>query len=152
MSIGIVDILAPEHCLVNQAITSKKKLLEFLGDYLTQQLRTDSSDDVYERLLTRERMGSTGIGEGVAIPHCRLKQCQQAFAVLLTLPEAIDFDAIDNRPVDLIFTLVVPEEATDEHLQLLAVLAGNFSNAEYRQALRNAPNNQQLYQRAISQF
>lgn len=152
MSIGIVDILAPEHCLVDQAITSKKKLLEFLGDYLGQQLRIDSSDDVYERLLTRERMGSTGIGEGVAIPHCRLKQCQHAFAVLLKLPEAIDFDSIDNRPVDLIFTLVVPEEATDEHLQLLSVLAGSFSKPEYRQALRNAPDNQQLYQRAISQF
>lgn len=150
MTIGIVDILAPEHCLVGQAITSKKKLLEFLGDYLGQQWRTDSADDVYERLLTRERMGSTGIGEGVAIPHCRLKHCQQAFGVLLTLPEPIDFDAIDNRPVDLVFTLVVPEEATDEHLQLLAVLAGNFSKAEYRQALRNAPNSQQLYQRAIN--
>lgn len=152
MTMGIVDILAPEHCLVDQAISSKKKLLEFLGDYLGKQLHVDSSDDVYERLLTRERMGSTGIGEGVAIPHCRLKQCQHAFAVLLALPEPIDFDAIDNRPVDLVFTLVVPEEATDEHLQLLAIIAGNFSNAEYRQALRNAPSNQQLYQRAISQF
>ena len=108
-----------------------------------------TADDIFERLLNRERLGSTGIGEGIAIPHCRLPACDKAFGVLLRLEQAIDYDAIDRQPVDLVFALLVPEEATDEHLQVLSMLARNFSEAEFRQALRNAPDSKQLYQRAL---
>ena len=94
-------------------------------------------------------MGSTGIGHGIAIPHCRLLPCNKAIGFLIRIQEGIDYDAIDGEPVDLVFALLVPEESTDEHLQLLATLATNLSQKEYREALRNAPDLNQLYQRAI---
>lgn len=149
MSSDISDILSAEQTHINVAVSSKKKLLEYLGRQISEQLSGSTADDIFERLLGRERLGSTGIGEGIAIPHCRLKECDQAFGVLLRLEHSIDFDAIDRQPVDLVFALLVPEEATDEHLQVLAMLARNFSESDFRQALRNAPDASHLYQRAL---
>ncbi|MFK4752150.1 PTS IIA-like nitrogen regulatory protein PtsN [Oceanobacter antarcticus] len=150
MSIAIADILAPERTRTDVAMTSKKKLLEFLAELIAEEVDGSSSDEVFERLLGRERLGSTGIGEGIAIPHCRLRQCEQAVGVLLHLREAIDFDAIDHQPVDLVFALLVPEEATDDHLKILATLAENFSQSQYRHLLRSASSDQELYQRALA--
>lgn len=149
MSSGIGDILSVEFTEIDVSVSSKKKLLEYLGQHISRQLPASTADDIFERLLNRERLGSTGIGEGIAIPHCRLPSCDKAFGVLLRLEQAIDYDAIDRQPVDLVFALLVPEEATDEHLQVLSMLARNFSEAEFRQALRNAPDSNQLYQRAL---
>jgi len=150
MSIGIGDILTPERTLMDVQVTSKKKLLEFLAGFIAEQLGEASPDDIFDRLLGRERLGSTGIGEGIAIPHCRLRQCEEAIGVLMRLEEPVDFDAIDRKPVDLVFALLVPEEATEQHLQILAMLARNFSEAEYRDALRNAPDANRLYLRALA--
>lgn len=150
MALRIEDILTPERSLVDVQVSSKKKLLEHLASIIATTLGDASADDIYERLLNRERMGSTGIGEGIAIPHCRVLQCQQAVGILLRLEEPVDYDSIDGKPADLVFALLVPEEATDEHLQILATLAGNFSQEEYRNALRNAPDARHLYLRAIT--
>lgn len=150
MTAAIESILTPERTIKGVNASSKKKVLEYLGSFIAEHIPESSSDDIYERLLNRERMGSTGIGEGIAIPHCRLKQCQNTCGVLLQLDQAIDFDAIDQQPVDLIFALLVPEEATDEHLQTLSMLAQKFSQQEYREALRNSPDNKFLFQRAVS--
>lgn len=149
MTIRIEDILTPEHALLDVPVSSKKKLLEYLASFIAN-LTDSSATDIFERLLSRERLGSTGIGEGIAIPHCRLPGCSQPIGLLLKLDEAIDFDAMDHRPVDLVFALVVPEEANSQHLQVLATLARNFSEPDFRDALRNAPDATQLYQRAIS--
>lgn len=150
MSIGIGDILTPERTLIDVQVTSKKKLLEFLAGFIAEQLGEASPDDIFDRLLGRERLGSTGIGEGIAIPHCRLRECEEAIGILMRLEEPVDFDAIDRKPVDLVFALLVPEEATEQHLQILAMLARNFSEADYREALRNAPDASRLYQRALA--
>lgn len=150
MSILISDILTQEQTLADVEVSSKKKLLELLASLVAETLDSASSDDVFEKLLSRERMGSTGIGHGIAIPHCRLLTCNSALGFLLRLKEPIDYDAIDGRPVDLVFALVVPEESTDEHLQLLATLATNFSQSEFRDALRCAPDVSRLYNRAIA--
>lgn len=150
MTSAIDSILKPEHALKNVPASSKKKVLEYLGSFIAEHIPESSADDIYTRLLSRERMGSTGIGEGIAIPHCRLKQCDATFTVLLHLEEPIDFDAIDKQPVDLIFALIVPEEATDEHLQTLSMLAQKLSQADYRDALRNATDSAGLYQQAIA--
>ncbi|WP_221797560.1 PTS IIA-like nitrogen regulatory protein PtsN [Oceanobacter mangrovi] len=150
MTLAIADILTPERTLADVDVTSKKKLLEFIASLVADDISGSSADEVFERLLGRERLGSTGIGEGIAIPHCRLRQCGQAIGVLLRLQQAIDFDSIDKQPVDLVFALLVPEEATDEHLQILATLAGNFSQPDYRQQLRDAASNIQLYERALA--
>jgi len=148
MSSAVSDILNVDCTEIDVSVSSKKKLLEYLGQLISSQLSASSADDIFDRLLNRERLGSTGIGEGIAIPHCRLKECDKAFGVLLRLQQPIDFDAIDRQPVDLVFALLVPEEATDEHLQVLSMLARNFSDEQFRQALRNAPDARQLYSRA----
>jgi PTS system nitrogen regulatory IIA component len=150
MNPAIDSILTLERTVKSAPASSKKKVLEYLGSFIAEHIPESSADDIYERLLSRERMGSTGIGEGIAIPHCRLKQCDKTFGVLLQLEEPIDFDSIDQQPVDLIFALLVPEEATDEHLKTLSMLAQKLSQADYRDALRNSPDSENLYQRAIS--
>ena len=150
MNPAIDSILTLERTVKSAPASSKKKVLEYLGSFIADHIPESSADDIYERLLNRERMGSTGIGEGIAIPHCRLKQCDKTFGVLLQLEHPIDFDAIDQQPVDLIFALLVPEEATDEHLNTLSMLAQKLSQADYREALRNSPDSKNLFQRAIS--
>ncbi len=150
MSILISDILTQEQTLADVEVSSKKKLLELLAAMVSETIDSASADDVFEKLLSRERMGSTGIGHGIAIPHCRLLTCEAARGYLLRLKEPIDYDAIDGRPVDLVFALVVPEESTDEHLQLLATLATSFSQSDFRDALRCAPDVSRLFNRAIA--
>lgn len=93
---------------------------------------------VYERLLERERLGSTGVGHGVALPHARIDGLTRAYGAFVQLANGVDYDAIDNAPVDLVFALVVPREATDEHLQLLAQLAALFSDEGLCAKLREA--------------
>lgn len=149
MTIRIEDILTPERTLMDAPVSSKKKLLEYIASFVGNQTGTAVSD-IFERLLSRERLGSTGIGEGIAIPHCRLPECENPIGILLKLEEAIDFDAMDHRPVDLVFALIVPEAANNQHLQVLAMLARNFTEPSYRDALRNAPDAKQLFERAIS--
>ncbi|MDF1763391.1 MAG: PTS IIA-like nitrogen regulatory protein PtsN [Oleibacter sp.] len=150
MTLSIADILEPERALIRVSVSSKKKLLELLAAMAADILKDVSADDIYDRLLSRERLGSTGIGEGIAIPHCRLMNCPAAMGILFHLETSIDFDSIDGQPVDLVFALLVPEEANDEHLQVLATLARQFSSEDYRKALRCAPDERRFYARAIA--
>jgi PTS system nitrogen regulatory IIA component len=118
--------------------TSKKRLLEVLAGLLASaqpQLRTET---IFERLLERERLGSTGLGHGVALPHARIKDATEAIGAFVQLRQAVDFDAIDEQPVDLVFAMLVPEAATEVHLQLLAHLAGLFGEETFRERLRQA--------------
>lgn len=124
---------------------SKKRVLELIGKMVAQHTNLDP-DTIYESLISREKLGSTGFGNGIAIPHCRLEQCTQAIGVLLQLDKKIDFDALDGEPVDLIFVLLVPHEATEQHLQILKMLAEKLDQPELREALRQAPDAQTLYQ------
>ncbi|MGB1091084.1 MAG: PTS IIA-like nitrogen regulatory protein PtsN [Oceanobacter sp.] len=149
MSIAVADILTESRTRSNVAVSSKKKLLELLAEIVSADLVHCTADSIFDSLLAREKLGSTGIGEGIAIPHCRLSQCQQAVGVMLKLSESIDFDSIDHQPVDLVFALLVPEEATDEHLQILATLARNFNEAGYRNQLRSAASSEELFDLAI---
>ena len=100
--------------------------------------------------MAREKLGSTGFGDGIAIPHCRLIGCTAPISAVLHLETAVDFDAIDGEPVDLLFVLLVPEEATDEHLELLRQIAGIFEQDDVRERLRNAPDSNALYQTVLN--
>jgi nitrogen PTS system EIIA component len=142
----IADILVPERTLWGAQVTSKKRLIEFLSQFLSQQITDSSADEIYDKLIAREKLGSTGIGEGIAIPHCRLAQCQQTTGVLFRLEKAVDYDAIDHQPVDLVFALLVPEEATNEHLQTLSMLAKKFNDPAFRDSLRTSTDNASLFQ------
>ena len=129
---------------------SKKRVLELASELLASNNEAMEAEDVFSALLNRERLGSTGIGDGVAIPHCRLAGCEHAIALVMTLKEPIEFDAIDNRPVDLLCCLLVPEDAATEHLHTLASLAEMFSQSDVREALRQCTADNELYQRFIT--
>lgn len=137
-------ILPPERVLFDVPGGSKKRVLEFYSTFIAQNIPSLDSQEVFSRLIGRERLGSTGIGNGVAIPHARSPHCNAPIAGFLKLSEAIDFDAIDGDPVDLVFVLLVPEEADDTHLSLLGQVATIMSDADTRQQLRKAASQREL--------
>ncbi|PZQ43247.1 MAG: PTS fructose transporter subunit IIA, partial [Ectopseudomonas oleovorans] len=102
--------------------------------------------DIFESLIAREKLGSTGFGNGIAIPHCRLAGCSAPISAVLHLETAVDFDAIDGVPVDLLFVLLVPEAATDAHLDLLRQIASMLDRQDVRERLRQAKSGEDLYQ------
>ncbi|MCO1333727.1 PTS IIA-like nitrogen regulatory protein PtsN [Microbulbifer sp. OS29] len=142
-------LLSPRLSLCHLAGSSKKKLLLNIAQAIAEQYPQHDSDTVFNQLIARERLGSTGIGDGVAIPHCRLPGCDRPIGVLCTTEPAVDFDSIDRQPVDLLFTLLVPEDAEQEHLETLAEIAGLFSNSLVRDKLRLAQSSDELYALAI---
>ena len=144
-SLTIDNILAPELTLCQVPASSKKRVLENIAERIHFQDQTLSETDIFNSLVSRERLGSTGIGQGIAIPHCRLDGLDRVIGVLMTLAEPVDFDAIDNQPVDLTFALVVPKEATSEHLELLSQLAEKFNDGAFCQRLRECTDSESLY-------
>lgn len=126
-------------------VASKKRLLEVLGELLAAGQTGLNPELVFERLLERERLGSTGLGHGVALPHARMKELREALGAFVQVQRPVDFDAIDDQPVDLAFALLVPEAATEAHLQLLAQLAAMFSDAGLRERLRRAEGAEELF-------
>lgn len=145
----INELLSPSNVLCALEGGSKKRTLEIAGRHIAEQFPELAAEDVFSGLLNRERLGSTGIGEGVAIPHCRLAGCQQPIGLLVQLATPIDFDAIDSNPVDLLFVLLVPEEACEEHLQTLGNLAELFNQSAFRDRLRAAQTDQALHKAAV---
>ena len=131
--------------LSEESLLSKKRVFERAAQAMGAALNL-SSDNIYRALLAREKLGSTAIGEGIAIPHCRITECAEAAGCLVTLQEPIDFGSIDGRDVDVIFVLLVPEEATQAHLNLLAALARSFSNADLRNRVRQTLDPEELRQ------
>lgn len=130
------DFLTPDRVACDVDAQSKKRALERLSELIAHDQDGVSATEIFDSLLSRERLGGTGIGYGVAIPHGRLKNCTHTTAALIHLKQGVDFDAIDNQPVDLLFALVVPEQATEDHLKLLAMLASMFQDETMRNKLR----------------
>ena len=135
--------------LSEQSLLSKKRVFERAAEAMGGSLNL-SSETIYRALLAREKLGSTAIGEGIAIPHCRINDCAVAAGCLVTLQEPIDFGSADDQDVDIIFVLLVPEEATEAHLKLLAALARSFSNAEVRDRVRQTQDPEALKQLLVS--
>lgn len=144
--IRLENILTPGRSLVNVPGGSKKKVLEQIANLIGREVPDLDSQVVFESLVAREKLGSTGFGNGIAIPHCRLKGCESPISALLHLNAPVDFDAIDGAPVDLLFVLLVPEAATDAHLELLRQIASMLDRKEVRERLRSAASNEALYQ------
>lgn len=142
-------ILPPERVLFDVPGGSKKRVLEFFSAFIAQNTPSLDSQEVFSRLIGRERLGSTGIGSGVAIPHARSPHCKTPIAGFLKLADAVDFDAIDGEPVDLVFVLLVPEEADEAHLALLAQVAGVLNDADNRELLRRSKGQHDLHERLI---
>ncbi|KIP98485.1 MULTISPECIES: PTS IIA-like nitrogen regulatory protein PtsN [Pseudomonas] len=148
--IRLENILTPGRSLVNVPGGSKKRVLEQIAAVIARDLPDLDGQTIYESLIAREKLGSTGFGNGIAIPHCRLPGCSSPISALLKLDAAVDFDAIDGAPVDLLFVLLVPEAATDEHLELLRQIASMFDREDVRERLRQAQDSQSLYQTVVN--
>lgn len=133
---NITDLLSPERVVTRDQVGSKKRLLEQLGELLSSSSPVLSQHEVFEALLNREKLGSTGLGKGVAIPHGRMAGLEHPLCAFIKLGTTVDFDASDGQPVDLVFALLVPEDSTEEHLQVLSTIAEIFSNTGICTALR----------------
>jgi PTS system nitrogen regulatory IIA component len=141
----IPELLSPERIACQRACSSKKRSLELLSKLLADALPEFTDGEIFDSLIGRERLGSTGLGNGVALPHGRINGLREPMAALVVLSDGIDFDAIDSKPVDLLFALLVPQESTDEHLKILARLAEMFSDKQFCSELRHCENNEQCY-------
>lgn len=148
--IQLNQVLSAERTFIEDFGASKKRVLQTLAERLSESLNSVSDLELFDQLIARERLGSNGIGSGVAVPHCRLDGLTQPLAALVKLPTPIDFEAIDKQPVDIIFALIVPAEATDEHLQLLASVVERVNNPETLNNLRLCTEVTALYQTFIN--
>lgn len=131
-------ILSTDNVSVGEAVSSKKRVLEQAARLLSAGHDTPTTEQVFEHLLERERLGSTGLAGGVGLPHARMAEVEATRGAFLRLAKAVEFDALDGEPVDLVFALLVPEDATEQHLQLLADLAKMFNDEDLRNHLRQA--------------
>ncbi|MFT4997117.1 MAG: PTS system nitrogen regulatory IIA component [Flavobacteriales bacterium] len=142
-------LLSPARTLFGAAGSSKKRVIESAANFLAAQNKSLNADELFRNIIEREQLGSTAIGEGMAIPHCRMKNCSRALGALIKLDNPVDFEAIDQQPVDILFVLLVPEEEHDQHLKILAEIAGLFSKAEFRDEIRASANSQEMYDIAL---
>jgi PTS system nitrogen regulatory IIA component len=143
---SLVGKLLPlSHVLVDLQASSKKRLFEQAG-LLFENHDGIARSLVFDSLFARERLGSTGLGQGVAIPHGRIKGLKEALGGFIRLAQPIPFDAPDGAPVTLAFVLLVPEKATEKHLQILSELAQMFSDRALREAMAAAKDAAELHQ------
>jgi len=138
------EFLTIDRILLQSPAGSKKRALEQMGGLLSSASEALTPEMVFDKLLQRERLGSTGLGRGIALPHARMDGVTEACGGFIQLQSGIDFDAIDDQPVDLVFGLLVPVEATNEHLKLLATLARLFNNQNFCDQLRESRDPAQL--------
>ncbi len=141
----VAKLLPPANVLVDLQVSSKKRLFEQVG-LLFENNHGLARSTVFDCLFARERLGSTGLGQGVAIPHGRVKGLKEALGAFVRVAQPVAFDAPDSQPVSLVFVLLVPEQATDRHLQILSELAQMFSDRAMRDALAAAADAPSLHQ------
>ena len=143
--VPISSLLAESRVLCGASISSKKKSLQQIAALLESDIgmnadETEVDMDVMDALAAREKLGCTGMGNGIAIPHGRVPFVDEPIAALITLDRPVDFDAADDIPVDIVFGLLMPEDKTEEHLAILATLARFFNEQQNRQAVRETSN------------
>jgi PTS system nitrogen regulatory IIA component len=140
----IAKLLPAANVATDLQVSSKKRLFEQAGLLFENQHGLGRSV-VFDSLFAREKLGSTGLGQGVAIPHGRIKGLKEALCAFLRLSQPVPFDAPDGQPVSLVFVLLVPEQATEKHLQILSELAQIFSDKAQREAMAQAPDAASLH-------
>ena len=140
----IADLIVPDRVIVPMHVSDKAQLLRELSRRTARLLPIDPQA-IVDALQAREVLGSTGIGHGIAVPHARMKGLQQMFGVFARLERPIDFDAIDGQPVDLVFLLLVPDRAGNEHLAALAAVARQLRDRKVAAQLRAVATRGELY-------
>lgn len=141
----ISQLLPLSNVVIDLDASSKKRVFEQAG-LLFENNQGIGRSTVFDSLFTRERLGSTGLGQGIAIPHGRIKGLKDAAGAFLRLATPVQFDAPDGRPVSMLFVLLVPEQANETHLQLLSELAQMFSDRQFRDALQSAADPAQIHE------
>ena len=139
------DLLSPGRILAGVRINSRKRLLELISETLAKKNKELNSREIFESLCVREQLGSTGLGDGVAIPHGRISGTRDVEALFLQLIKPLPFDADDGKPVDLIFAMAVPKHCTEDHSKLLSSIADRFSDPELLERLRKAADANEIW-------
>ncbi len=140
----LTEVLSPDAVIPALKAGSKKQLLQELASFAAGRSKLSESD-VFDALLQRERLGSTGIGHGIAIPHGKMPKLDQLIGVFARLEKPVDFEALDGEPVDLVFLLLAPEGAGADHLKALSRIARALRNPAIVQKLRRSHDAAALY-------
>ena len=146
----IAKLLPETNVLIDLDVSSKKRVFEQVG-LLFENNNSVARSEVFDSLFAREKLGSTGLGQGIAIPHGRIRGLKEAMGALVRMRHPIPFDAPDGQNVSIIFVLLVPDRATDMHLQILSELAQMFSEKPFREQLLAAPSAAELH-RLVTQW
>ena len=143
------EIIKPDSVLCNAQARSKKHCLEILSELLVRPKPHLASEDIFERLIERERLGCTSLDQGVAFPHCRIAGLDTNVAALIKLSEPVDFDSTDGELVDIVFGMMVPAEVNESHHSNIRSIAELLGNPELRQKMRAANSSSELYDSLI---
>ena len=141
---GLLSLLDSSHVACRSPAQSQKNIFELLAKKIAENHPALEEQMIARQLLSREKLGSTGLGNGVAVPHSRVWGLDEPIVFILTLETAVPYDAPDGAPVDVLFALLVPEESTQQHLDLLAEIATLLSDSLYCKALRGAATSDEL--------
>ena len=141
----IAKLLPVSNVMLDLDVSSKKRVFEQVG-LLFENNHSIARSQVFDSLFAREKLGSTGLGQGIAIPHGRIKGLKEAVGAIVRMQQPIPFDAPDGQNVSLIFVLLVPDRATDLHLQILSELAQMFSDKPFRERMLKAQSAAELHQ------
>ncbi|ESQ81926.1 hypothetical protein AEAC466_19545 [Asticcacaulis sp. AC466] len=140
----LTTVLDRHAILGNVSVNSKRQALQMVADVAARQLGVDAVD-VHQKLIDREKLGSTGVGMGVAVPHAEIKGLDRMHGVFVRLETPVNYDSIDDAPVDLIFALLAPENAGTEHLRALAKVSRVLRQKDLREQLRKMENPDAIY-------
>lgn len=147
---SLQEIIKSDGVLCNANARSKKHCLEILSELLIRNLPDIASNDIFECLVSRERLGCTGLDKGAAFPHCRVKGITESVAVLIKLSEPVDFDAPDGEPVDLVFGMMLPDEVDDSHRASIKLVTKVLADEGLRARLREMNSSSDLYDALIN--
>lgn len=144
------DLVKPDNVLCNAQARSKKHCLEILSELLSRSDSEISHEEIFERLVERERLGCTGLDSGVAFPHSRVEGVKRSSGALMKLSSPVDFDTSDSEHVDLVFGLMVPVELDDSHYADIRVITSALNDPELRDRLRAARSSSELYKALLT--
>ncbi|MCK5325332.1 MAG: PTS sugar transporter subunit IIA [Woeseiaceae bacterium] len=140
------EIINPDAVLCNAQARSKKHCLEILSELLVRSNPDIAAEDIFDSLIERERLGCTSLDKGIAFPHCRVDGLNESVAAMIRLSEAVDFDAADGEPVDIVFGLMVPAQLNDSHHADIGMITSVLGDVGLRGRLRDATSSSELYE------
>lgn len=144
------DVLSPELAIFSAPYQNKKPLFQYASELLSEAITEEDAATIFKGLIDREKLGSTAMGHGVALPHCKVGHLNEVRGCFIHCKKPFDFGAADHEPVDLFFFLALPQKPTTEQLKILTELTQLFRQSAFRKALRACEDNECLYQTIIN--